>query len=239
MSDKNTLIYYFTTKSTSSRETFDVHHISTTNTDINNGNEIIPLSEFDNTSSTPLSSSTPAGFESSNQDTENLNPEENGFITTTKKTTDTNESSAYCSQPNSFKRDPGRGPEAAKEFLLLGSYQPVTNFPTTNHRHFCLQWYNIYKWLEFSEMTKKAYCFVCRLDYSRGKCDDAFTKNGFDNWAMAIRKFNKHQTSLSHKQANESYVNAVKNHKENIDVSKLLDIEHKKKHQIIEIILKK
>jgi hypothetical protein len=78
-------------------------------------------------------------------------------------------------------------------------------------------------------MTKKTYCFVCRLAYSRGHCDDAFTKNGFHNWSMAIKKFDKHQASSAHKHAYDSYVNAVKNHKENIDVVKLMDIEHKKR----------
>ena len=77
-------------------------------------------------------------------------------------------------------------------------------------------------------MTKKAYCFVCRFAYSPGQCDDAFTKNGFNNWTMAINKFKKHEGSLFHKKANESQVNAVQNYKDNIDVLKLMNIEHKK-----------
>ncbi|CAF1507147.1 unnamed protein product, partial [Rotaria sordida] len=58
---------------------------------------------------------------------------------------------------NSSKRDPGRGLTYAKDFLLLGPYQPNIKFPTINRRHFCYTWFQLYKWLEFSEMTKRAY----------------------------------------------------------------------------------
>ncbi|CAF4965576.1 unnamed protein product [Rotaria sp. Silwood1] len=210
MSNKNKLSYYFTNKSTSSHGTCESHHIDATDKDIINANEIIVLNELDNNSSTSLSSSTVTCF---NQDSGNLNLNENRFITTT---TNSAELLSESSLLNSFKRDPGRGPEAAGEFLLLGPYQPVTTFPTINHRHFCLYWY-------------------------KGHCDDAFTKNGFNNWSMGVRKLNKYQSSISHKQANDSYVNAVKNHKDNMDVLKLIDIEHKKitlenRNYLIEII---
>jgi hypothetical protein len=222
MSNKNKLSYYFTNKSTSSHETCESNHIDATDKDMINTNEIVILNEPDGNSLAPLSSSTITCFD---QDSGNLNLKENRFTTATNSDELPSESSLL----NSFKRDPGRGPEAAKEFLLLGPYQPVTTFPTINHRHFCLNWYKIYQWIEFSEMTKKAYCFVCRLSYSKGHCDDAFTKNGFNNWSMGVRRLNKHQSSVSHKHANDSYVNAVKNHKNNTDVLKLMDIEHQKK----------
>ena len=123
---------------------------------------------------------------------------------------------------------PARGPEQAGGFILLGPYQSVTTFPTVKHCHFCLNWYKVYEWIEFSEMTKKAYCFICRFAYPPGQCDDAFTKNGFNSWEMAINKFRKHEGSLLHKKANESYVNIVKNYKDNMDVLKLMNIEHNK-----------
>jgi hypothetical protein len=223
MSEKDKLSYYFSRKSaSSSRETCDINYPITTNTNTIDGNEIIVLNELDDRLST-LSPSTSTCFEFENQDNENLNLKENEFTIT-----DNHELLAECSQTNSFKRDPGRGPEAAKEFLLLGAYQPITNFPTINHRHFCPSWYTIYPWIEFSEMTKKAYCFVCRLAYPCGYCDDAYTKNGFNNWSVATQKFNKHQSTLSHKRANDSYINAVRNLKDNTDVLKLIDNEHKK-----------
>ncbi|CAF4636014.1 unnamed protein product [Rotaria sp. Silwood1] len=229
MSEKYKLSYYFSKKSvSSSRDICNINHPTTTNTTIINTNELIVLNELDDRLSTSLSSSTSTCFELENQDNENLTLKENEFTTTRRTTTDNHELLAECSQMNSFKRDPGRGPQAAKEFLLLGPYQPITTFPTINHRHFCSSWYKIYPWIEFSDMTKKAYCFVCRLAYSSGRCDDAYIKNGFNTWSVAIQKFNKHQSTLSHKQANDSYINAVRNLTDNTDVLKLIDNEHKK-----------
>ncbi|CAF1033274.1 unnamed protein product [Rotaria sordida] len=229
MSEKDKLSYYFSRKLvSSSRDICNINHPTTTNTTIINTNELIVLNELDDRLSTSLSSSTSTCFELENQDNENLNLKENEFTTTRRTTTDNHELLAECSQMNSFKRDPDRGPQAAKEFLLLGPYQPITTFPTINHRHFCSRWYKIYPWIEFSEMTKKAYCFVYRLAYSSGRCDDAYTKNGFNIWSVAIQKFNKHQSTLSHKQANDSYINAVRNLTDNTDVLKLIDNEHKK-----------
>ena len=106
---------------------------------------------------------------------------------------------------DSYKRDPGRGPSTAKEFILLEAYQPNIKFPANNHRHFCHAWYqryHRYPWLEFIEMTKKSYCFV-------------YLERRFDNWTIAITKFNKHQASSSHKHANDSWVNAKENYKNN------------------------
>ena len=103
-----------------------------------------------------------------------------------------------------MKRDLVSGPEQAQELILLGLYQLVTTFPTVMNRQFCLNWYQVYKWIEFNKVTKKAYCFICRLAYSPEQCDDAFTKYGFNNWTMAINKFKKHEGSLFHKKANES-----------------------------------
>ncbi|CAF4613995.1 unnamed protein product, partial [Rotaria socialis] len=66
------------------------------------------------------------------------------------------------------KRDPCLGPKYAKDYLLARPYQPNIKFPTINRRHFCYPWFQLYKWLEFSEMTNRAYCFVCRYAYSEG-----------------------------------------------------------------------
>ncbi|CAF3356374.1 unnamed protein product [Rotaria socialis] len=58
------------------------------------------------------------------------------------------------------KRDPCLGPKYAKDYLLARPYQPNIKFPTINRRHFCYPWFQLYKWLEFSEMTNRAYCFI-------------------------------------------------------------------------------
>ncbi|CAF4657931.1 unnamed protein product [Rotaria socialis] len=65
------------------------------------------------------------------------------------------------SSPN--ERDPCHGPAKAKVYILLGPFQPKTNFPTVNGRHFRAEWYNTYPWLEYSLELNRAFCFPCRL----------------------------------------------------------------------------
>jgi hypothetical protein len=156
MSNKNKLHDYFMAKSTSSHETCDTHQITTMDKDITSANEVTVLCEIDGNSLTSSSSSIVTSFESQNQESENLNHDDR-LITTISATKDNHESLSDSSRVNSFKRDPGRRSEAAREFLLLGLYQPITTFPTVNHRHFCLNWYKVYNWVEFSEMNKNAW----------------------------------------------------------------------------------
>jgi len=143
MSDKSKLHYYFMTKSTSSTETCDTHHITTTDKDIIDANQIAVLNEIDSNLLIPSSSSIITCSESRNPDSGNSNVED-GLTTVTNTTDDNHESLSNWSRLNPFKRDPGRGPQAAQECLLLGPYQPITTFPTVNHRHFCPNWYKLY-----------------------------------------------------------------------------------------------
>ncbi|CAF1258602.1 unnamed protein product [Rotaria magnacalcarata] len=242
MSDKNKLHYYFKKSSISSHKALDTSSITAQGVNTIDTAILIETNESNNASSSILlseSSTSSSDSEYEIQDNENLKDKESASTTTTATATtilttptittnDLSTKSSSSSTTSSFKRDPARGPEHAREFILLGPYQSVTSFPTVNHRHFCLNWYNVYKWIEYSETTQKACCFVCRFAYSPGQCDDAFTKNGFNNWAMAMNKFKKHEASIFHKKANESFVNAVKNNKDNMNVLKLINIEHKK-----------
>jgi hypothetical protein len=139
---------------------------------------------------------------------------------------------------DSYKRDPGRDSAAAKEFVLLGAYQPNIKFPTSNHRHFCRTSYQSYLWLEFSEMTKKSYCFVCRFAYLENPFEKAFITDGFDSWKMTIVKFNKHQASSSNRHANNLWLNAHKNDQDNNDVLKQVNKQHEKQSSENRLYLK-
>ncbi|CAF2979332.1 unnamed protein product [Rotaria sp. Silwood2] len=226
MSDKSKLLYYFSrTSENLLQESINTSHSTTTNADKVNINEAIVLSEIDDVSS-PSSSSTTPTLHNQNEIYEKSTGENSS--TTIASTNNTCELLNNIPINDSCKRDPGRGPIAAKEFLLLGSYQPNIKFPTTNHRHFCHTWYQRYKWLEFSEMTKKAYCFVCRFAFSEDQSEKGFTVDGFDNWSVGIAKFNKHQAASSHKYANDLWVNTVKNHRKNNDVAKQINKQHEK-----------
>jgi len=132
---------------------------------------------------------------------------------------------------SSHPRDPCHGPSTAKENVLLGPFQPKLNFPTVNNRHFCLDWYTLYKWLEYSEQLDRAYCFPCRFCYSHGKIDNAFTVHGFNNWRKGTEKLNSHQSYSSHKESFERYTLAVQNYNSNTDVLKLLDHSRSKQSE--------
>ncbi|CAF5017893.1 unnamed protein product, partial [Rotaria sp. Silwood1] len=247
MSDKSKLSYYFLKKPDNLvQESNSTPQRTTTNSEIVNINETIVLTEFLDASS-PLSSSTSLIlhdlseiYENSSTTTANRPPTATIPTTTTSTPTAATPTSTTTTAAHEYdllnnisindssKRDPGRGPTYAKDFLLLGPYQPNIKFPTINRRHFCYTWFQLYKWLEFSEMTKRAYCFVCRYAYSEGQSEKGFTVDGYNNWPVAIAKFNKHQATVSHKYANDLWVNAVKNHKNNNDVAKQLNRQHEK-----------
>ncbi|CAF3901627.1 unnamed protein product [Rotaria sordida] len=128
----------------------------------------------------------------------------------------------------SNERDPCLGPAAAKQFVFLGLYQPDFKFPTVQNRHFCRQWYSIYSWLEYSPTIDRAFCYVCRLLYGSGKIDSWFTVTGFNSWKNAIARLNNHQSSVTHKQALQTWTDLKKNYNNNSDVLKLIDKQHKK-----------
>jgi hypothetical protein len=126
------------------------------------------------------------------------------------------------------ERDPCLGPAAAKQFVFVGPYQPDFKFPTVQNRHFCRQWYSIYSWLEYSPTIDRAFCYVCRLLYGSGKIDSWFTVTGFNSWKNAITRLNNHQSSVTHKQALQTWTELKKNYNNNSDVLKLIDKQHKK-----------
>ena len=228
MSDKSKLSYYFTrTIEIPLQEPSDTYTNATVNVntgvDIENatGDELCGGGELDEGGEIPQCSSAMSALHDRNEVRESVDTDD----LLQASATDRNEQLISLGT-DSYKRDPGRGPAAAKEFVLLGAYQPNIKFPTNNHRHFCHAWYQSYSWLEFSEMTKKSYCFVCRFAYSEGRFEKGFTIYGFNNWRMAITKFNKHQASSSHKHANILWLNARKNYQENNDVLKQVNKQY-------------
>ena len=83
-----------------------------------------------------------------------------------------------------------------------GPYQPRCQYLFDSHgRHFCAQWYTLFKWLEYSPSINKAFCFPCRVFGNTGHHQEAFISNGFQNWKSALEKFRAHQSSIAHKSA--------------------------------------
>ncbi len=115
-----------------------MHLLIPENPDIENVNETIVLGESNDAPSCSPTTSSP---HNRNEICEKVTGED---LIPAASTID-NGKPINCLENNAFKRDPGRDPSAAKDFLLLGPYQPNIKFPTINHRHFCRSWYQRYK----------------------------------------------------------------------------------------------
>lgn len=71
--------------------------------------------------------------------------------------------------------------------------QPKMKFPSKwmgdKYRHFHSEWYQLYKWLEYSQEKDAAYCYPCRLFTSEHSRQwETFTRNGFNDWKHALGK---------------------------------------------------
>ena len=100
------------------------------------------------------------------------------------------------------------------------AHQPLLHFPMRSfgkqQRAFCPSWYNKYPWLHYLEADDSVVCFYCLVAEMRGlsssaavrnkSADDAFIRTGFSNWKKALEKFEKHQSSLSHRDAIDQVV---------------------------------
>ncbi|CAF4338066.1 unnamed protein product, partial [Rotaria magnacalcarata] len=128
---------------------------------------------------------------------------------------------------SSNERDPCHGSTKAKDHILLGPFQPKTNFPTVNGRRFRSEWYTTYQWLEYSLALNRAFCFPCRL---RNNCkyDGAFANTGFSHWKNGRARFNDHQAANYHKEAFEIWKTGLQNYNNNTDVLKLINQQHSK-----------
>lgn len=146
MSDKSKLSYYFTRKSEiPSQQSCDMYDEAIVNTDIIN-TDIVNINESDRlnkNNETPYNSSIVCIIDDDNDDQNETCASSTIEYSLTTSTTNNYEPLVNL-KADSYKRDPGRGPLTAKEFVLLGPYQPNINFPTHNHRHFCRTWYQFY-----------------------------------------------------------------------------------------------
>ena len=90
--------------------------------------------------------------------------------------------------------------------------QPILSFPLRTfgkqQRGFnssCIQ-VKTFPWLDYQEGSDSVLCFYCLVADKHGLkisgyMDEMFTSTGFSNWKKAIEKFEKHQSSKSHREA--------------------------------------
>lgn len=97
--------------------------------------------------------------------------------------------------------------------LENGPKQPkLQKFPysTINlqRRAFCPGYYEQYEWIEYSVQRDAVFCFVCRHFQTQNKGEataETFTKIGFKNWSNQKQKFDKHASSVNHKNNLQAY----------------------------------
>lgn len=65
-------------------------------------------------------------------------------------------------------------------------------------RAFQGQWFQAFKWLEYSRKENAAFCFACRI-FGKNLKEDALVSGGIRNWQKALSKFKKHNDTQSHK----------------------------------------
>ena len=69
------------------------------------------------------------------------------------------------------------------------------------------KWYKDYPWIHLCATEKKIFCFYCLQCYKKGlltmtkKYENAFMVDGFNNWKKATERFERHQLSECHKEA--------------------------------------
>lgn len=159
--------------------------------------------------------------------------EETEVLHTTINTTDNTTTGSIISTTtasillSSNERDPCHGAAKAKHYILLGPFQPKTNFPTVNGRRFRTEWYDTYQWLEYSLTLNRAFCFPCRL-FNNCQHENAYTNTGFSHWKNGPARFNDHQGANYHKEAFEKWKTTLQNYNDNTDVLKSINQQHSK-----------
>ncbi|KAK1368890.1 zinc finger MYM-type protein 1-like [Heracleum sosnowskyi] len=93
--------------------------------------------------------------------------------------------------------DPRRRDDIRRKYVQMGPCRPLSYvFPPTqcgeNMRSFQISWFHNREWLEYSISKDAAFCFWCYLFGERRAGEQAFIKNGFQNWKKAKEKFREH-----------------------------------------------
>jgi len=132
--------------------------------------------------------------------------------------------------------------------ICRGPYQPrISCYPEktigkgvgARKRSFKSNWFDKYKWLEYSISKDAAYCFPCRFfslhDSSRpGTIEGAFTATGFCSWHKATQKFDLHQDSKCHSSSVNSWERFQKNRPIDValDEAKKTELKEKEKQRL-------
>lgn len=101
-------------------------------------------------------------------------------------------------------------------------------------RSFQAEWFQRFKWLEYSKNVDAAFCYPCRQFCSLGSKENAFTSTGFRNWKMALSKdkgFEKHASSETHIMAVMMWREKDKREENSLSVSTMLNDDVLERHR--------
>lgn len=121
-------------------------------------------------------------------------------------------------KPQRFGKVPG--PNDISQTIDDGPFQPkLKNFTKTAYgttsrtkraRSFQSNWYEHFKWIEYSQIENSVYCLPCRHFSLKLKNDgdNMFKSTGYNNWknSMSNRGLIRHEKSDEHKNCTLSWV---------------------------------
>jgi len=81
------------------------------------------------------------------------------------------------------------------------------------YRGFLKQYYDAYKWIEYTPAKDAAFCFPCRIckgnSLNSSQIDLAFSIKGFKKFKNATKAFNNHQQTIAHNYSSESMLKLI------------------------------
>jgi hypothetical protein len=107
-------------------------------------------------------------------------------------------------------------------------------------RSFQAEWFQRFKWLEYSKNADAAFCYPCRQFRSLGSKENAFTSTGFRNWKMALSKdkgFEKHASSEVHITAVMMWQKKQKREENSLSLSTMINNVLERMHSALYYII--
>lgn len=136
-------------------------------------------------------------------------PEENSS-TTALSECDGDSSVLQADTKNPNEKDPTGSEQGTFVTIPERPHQPKITFPHRTFgkqkRAFCATWFDRFPWIHYQDATDVVFCYYCLVAEMRSLPttaykEDTFAKTGFFNWKKALQKFEKHESTLAHRQS--------------------------------------
>ena len=102
---------------------------------------------------------------------------------------------SVASKPKRPREDTSMAVEGVNDIaanLSIPPFQPILgSYPTTmfggKFRNFNKNWFEDRYWLEYSQITNRAFCYCCRA-FKSSSSSEEWVKTGYKNWKAAMEK---------------------------------------------------